>query len=153
MSMSFVPRSHASVLRALALVSVDDYSFTPASGDYRTTYDRLHGPDPEDSTVLGATCTTHFADRGREDAITPTIRHPYVPNGVEDSTNASADARCPGDTRAIVDTGIRYASRINCTDPGMACAYHLHSDHRRVAAGRPRRRPSCNASASRGSGR
>jgi hypothetical protein len=251
-----------------------DYAFKLDSGDYKTTYQRLNGPNPEDSTVTGATYTTHFADRWLEDSITltrgdrpttdlidrvkydinlvcsrnentfdaeegafvvnrsgpvralrgyvgsnsgpntqnthafydqaiytsndlrvhgipnvgshldlnqsavgMTFRNPYVPNGVavdgradnvptgqpswwtysgpqgglamsvvvdtnataapqtsyEDSTNASANAQCTGDTQAIGDAGVRFASWISCTDPGMACQYHLHSVSRWVA--------------------
>ena len=49
-----------------------DYDFNLASGDYRTTYNRTRGPNPEDSRVTGASYTAHFSDRWTMDAITLT---------------------------------------------------------------------------------
>lgn len=46
-----------------------DYTFKLASGDYKSTYKRLDGPNPEDSTVRGATYTTHFSDRWLQDEL------------------------------------------------------------------------------------
>lgn len=46
------------------------YDFTLDSGGYMTTYRRRSGPNPEDSTVTGASYTAHFADRWLMDGIT-----------------------------------------------------------------------------------
>ncbi|HEX8804768.1 MAG TPA: hypothetical protein VF743_11250 [Acidimicrobiales bacterium] len=48
------------------------YAFSLASGDYRTTYRRTAGPNPEDSTVTGGSYTMHFADRWLIDRLTLT---------------------------------------------------------------------------------
>lgn len=50
-----------------------DYDFALASGDYKTTYRRLEGPNPEDSTITGATYTAHFSDRWLLDRVTLTL--------------------------------------------------------------------------------
>ena len=47
-----------------------DYDFTLLSGDYKTTYKRTDGPNPEDSTVTGASYTAHFSDRWTLDGLT-----------------------------------------------------------------------------------
>ena len=47
-----------------------DYDFTLLSGDYRQTYRRTDGPNPEDSTVTGASYTAHFSDRWTLDELT-----------------------------------------------------------------------------------
>jgi hypothetical protein len=49
------------------------YDFELASGDYRTTYDRLSGPNPEDSTITGATYAAHFSDRWLLDRVSLTL--------------------------------------------------------------------------------
>jgi hypothetical protein len=49
-----------------------DYDFRLLSGDYKTTYKRTDGPNPEDSTVTGATYTAHTSDRWLMDSITLT---------------------------------------------------------------------------------
>jgi hypothetical protein len=49
-----------------------NYQFRLNSGDYRTTYNRTNGPNPENSTVTGASYTTHFSDRWTQDALTST---------------------------------------------------------------------------------
>jgi hypothetical protein len=257
-----------------------DYRFSLTSGDYKTTYKRDNGPNPENSTVTGSTYTVHFADRWLMDSLTltkgdrptadlidrmkfginllcvrnentfdtpiagqaegafivnrsgpvralrsyvgsnsgpntqntyafydtsydevidlrvhaipnvtshldlsrqaygMTFRNPQVPNGVpidgspdnvpaalpswwtitgpqggialstsfdtnatadpittyEDNTNASADARCTGDTEAVGDAGAVFNSSIQCTDPGTSgCTAHLQSRVRAVA--------------------
>jgi hypothetical protein len=46
------------------------YDFDLASGDYLTTYSRRSGPNPEDSTITGASYTAHFADRWLMDRVT-----------------------------------------------------------------------------------
>ncbi len=46
------------------------YDFDLASGDYKATYRRQSGPNPEDSTVTGASYTAHFADRWLMDSVT-----------------------------------------------------------------------------------
>jgi hypothetical protein len=48
------------------------YTFSLNSGDYKTTYRRTDGPNPEDSTVTGTTYTAHFADRWLMDGLTLT---------------------------------------------------------------------------------
>jgi hypothetical protein len=40
-----------------------DYQFRLNSGDYKTTYKRTDGPNPENSTVTGRTYTAHYSDR------------------------------------------------------------------------------------------
>ncbi len=45
------------------------YKFTLLSGNYKTTYSRTAGPNPENSVVTGATYTQHFADRWLTDSI------------------------------------------------------------------------------------
>jgi hypothetical protein len=49
-----------------------DYDFDLLSGDYRSTYERTDGPNPEDSTVTGASYTAHFSDRWTLDGLTVT---------------------------------------------------------------------------------
>lgn len=49
-----------------------EYDFNLDSGDYRETYGRTSGPNPEDSTVTGLTYTAHFADRWLMDGLTIT---------------------------------------------------------------------------------
>lgn len=46
-----------------------DYEFRLESGDYRDTYDRTDGPNPEDSTVTGSTYRLHYADRWTMDEL------------------------------------------------------------------------------------
>jgi hypothetical protein len=48
------------------------YDFRLTSGDYKTTYRRTDGPNPENSTVTGSTYTLHFSDRWLMDGITLT---------------------------------------------------------------------------------
>ena len=48
------------------------YDFDLASGDYMATYRRRSGPNPEDSTVTGASYTVHFGDRWLMDGLTLT---------------------------------------------------------------------------------
>jgi hypothetical protein len=50
-----------------------DYGFDLLSGDYRTTYRRAAGPNPEDTTVTGSTYTAHFADRWLLDSLSLTV--------------------------------------------------------------------------------
>ena len=50
-----------------------DYGFDLLSGDYRTTYRRAAGPNPEDSTITGGTYTAHFSDRWLLDRLTLTV--------------------------------------------------------------------------------
>jgi hypothetical protein len=40
-----------------------EYQFRLNSGDYKTTYRRTDGPNPENSTVTGRTYTAHYSDR------------------------------------------------------------------------------------------
>jgi hypothetical protein len=47
-----------------------DYDFSLNSGDYRATYRRTDGPNPEDSSVTGRTYRAHFSDRWLLDRIT-----------------------------------------------------------------------------------
>lgn len=49
-----------------------DYEFNLLSGDYKETYGRRSGPNPEDSTVTGLTYTAHFSDRWVMDRLTVT---------------------------------------------------------------------------------
>lgn len=49
-----------------------DYQFRLNSGDYRTTYKRTDGPNPENSTATGSTYTVHFGDRWMMDGLTLT---------------------------------------------------------------------------------
>jgi hypothetical protein len=46
------------------------YDFRLISGDYKSTYRRTDGPNPEDSTVTGSTYTVHFSDRWLMDGLT-----------------------------------------------------------------------------------
>jgi hypothetical protein len=46
-----------------------DYQFRLNSGDYRTTYKRTDGPNPENSTVTGRTYTAHYSDRWTLDQL------------------------------------------------------------------------------------
>jgi len=62
----------SSTLDPSAGASYVDYDFSLASGDYRTTYNRTAGPNPEDSTITGSTYTAHFADRWLLDEVTLT---------------------------------------------------------------------------------
>ncbi len=39
------------------------YTFVLLSGDYKTTYDTMNGPNPEDSVVSTAAYSVHFSDR------------------------------------------------------------------------------------------
>jgi hypothetical protein len=48
------------------------YDFRLNSGDYRQTYDRLDGPNPENSTITGRSYTAHFADRWLMDSLSLT---------------------------------------------------------------------------------
>jgi hypothetical protein len=48
------------------------YDFRLYSGDYKSTYDRLDGPNSESSTIVGATYTAHFADRWLMDSLSLT---------------------------------------------------------------------------------
>lgn len=47
-----------------------DYQFRLTSGDYKATYKRTDGPNPENSTATGSTYTAHFADRWLMDGLT-----------------------------------------------------------------------------------
>lgn len=49
-----------------------NYQFRLNSGDYKTTYNRTNGPNPENSTVTGASYTAHFSDRWTMDGLTLT---------------------------------------------------------------------------------
>jgi hypothetical protein len=46
-----------------------DYQFRLDSGDYKTTYKRQNGPNPENSVVTGDTYKTHFGDRWLQDEV------------------------------------------------------------------------------------
>lgn len=46
-----------------------DYSFDLLSGDYKTTYSVLAGPNPEDTEVLTSSYRRHFADRWITDEL------------------------------------------------------------------------------------
>jgi hypothetical protein len=46
-----------------------DYQFRLNSGEYKATYKRTDGPNPENSTVTGSTYTAHYADRWTMDAF------------------------------------------------------------------------------------
>jgi hypothetical protein len=46
-----------------------NYEFRLNSGDYKTTFNRTNGPNPENSTVTGATYSTHFSDRWLQDEL------------------------------------------------------------------------------------
>jgi hypothetical protein len=45
------------------------YTFGLTSGDYRTTYKRAAGPNPESSTVTTARYSHHFGDRWQNDSL------------------------------------------------------------------------------------
>jgi hypothetical protein len=45
------------------------YSFGLNSGDYKATYNRLDGPNPENSTITGQTYSAHFSDRWLLDRV------------------------------------------------------------------------------------
>ncbi|HMG44709.1 MAG TPA: hypothetical protein VK611_25470 [Acidimicrobiales bacterium] len=47
-----------------------DYQFRLDSGDYKTTYKRTDGPNPENSTVTGTSYTAHHSDRWTMDGVT-----------------------------------------------------------------------------------
>jgi len=49
------------------------YTFSLNSGDYKTTYRRTAGPNPENSTITGATYTAHFSDRWLLDQVSLTF--------------------------------------------------------------------------------
>ena len=49
------------------------YDFHLTSGDYRTTYKRAGGPNPETSTITGRTYTARFSDRWLLDSLTLTL--------------------------------------------------------------------------------
>jgi hypothetical protein len=46
-----------------------NYQFRLNSGDYRTTYRRTDGPNPENSVVTGGTYTLHYGDRWLMDSF------------------------------------------------------------------------------------
>jgi hypothetical protein len=46
-----------------------DYTFNLTSGDYKTTYKLVTGPNPEDSTVTTPYYSTHFSDRWLQDQL------------------------------------------------------------------------------------
>ena len=46
-----------------------DYQFRLNSGDYKATYKRTDGPNPENSTVTGSTYSAHYADRWTMDGL------------------------------------------------------------------------------------
>jgi len=46
-----------------------DYQFRLTSGDYKATYKRTDGPNPENSAVTGTTYTAHYADRWTMDGF------------------------------------------------------------------------------------
>ena len=46
-----------------------DYDFSLASGDYKATYLRADGPNPEDSTITTAAYAHHFSDRWVDDEL------------------------------------------------------------------------------------
>lgn len=46
-----------------------DYEFNLTSGDYKATYKRTDGPNPEDSTLRAGTYSAHFADRWLMDEL------------------------------------------------------------------------------------
>jgi hypothetical protein len=50
-----------------------DYEFRLNSGDYKTTYERTDGPNPENSTVTAGTYTAHFSDRWTMDGLSLTF--------------------------------------------------------------------------------
>ena len=50
-----------------------DYDFSLASGDYKATYLRADGPNPEDSTVTTAAYAHHFSDRWVDDELHVTV--------------------------------------------------------------------------------
>jgi hypothetical protein len=49
------------------------YAFNLLSGDYRTTYKRAAGPNPENSTITGSTYQAHFSDRWLLDSLSLTL--------------------------------------------------------------------------------
>jgi hypothetical protein len=49
------------------------YTFGLTSGDYKTTYNRTDGPNPENSTITGASYSAHFSDRWLLDRISLTL--------------------------------------------------------------------------------
>jgi hypothetical protein len=49
------------------------YTFALNSGDYKTTYRRTDGPNPENSTITGATYKAHFSDRWLLDHVSLTL--------------------------------------------------------------------------------
>jgi hypothetical protein len=64
------------------------YTFHLASGSYKLTYKLTAGPNPENSTVTGATYTQHFADRWLTDSIKVTAP------SASGSTYSTAPRRC-----------------------------------------------------------
>ena len=50
-----------------------DYDFSLAAGDYKATYLRADGPNPEDSTVTTAAYAHHFSDRWVDDELHITV--------------------------------------------------------------------------------
>ncbi len=63
------------------------YGFKLLSGNYKNTYNRVDGPNPENSLVKGATYRYHFSDRWLSDSLQVTApgrhgcRHPRTPQG------------------------------------------------------------------------
>jgi hypothetical protein len=48
------------------------YTFTLLSGDYKTTYNTMAGPNPEDTDIVTAAYAVHFSDRWIRDEMTVT---------------------------------------------------------------------------------
>ena len=62
-------KAKGSKLASGAHVKYVKYKFKLLSGKYLTTYSRTAGPNPENSTLTGATYVQHFADRWLSDSV------------------------------------------------------------------------------------
>jgi hypothetical protein len=65
--------AHDGTLDSSAGQHLVDYDFSLASGDYKATYLRAEGPNPEDSTVTTAAYVHHFSDRWVDDELHITV--------------------------------------------------------------------------------
>lgn len=63
---------HDGTLDPSAGQALVDYDVDLASGDYRTTYVRADGPNPEDTTVTTPNYQQHFSDRWIDDGLSIT---------------------------------------------------------------------------------
>ena len=71
------------------------YDFSLDSGDYRSTYHRAEGPNPEDSTVTTSAYSHHFSDRWVDDELHITVGGSSGVDILDRHRNQFAPFQCP----------------------------------------------------------